>query len=94
MGVGCRLYHAGSPRGPAYDSHPWRKGCLHVRIDQVHYIAACFKEPVVTYAGVAFEHEPMLEPIHVAILGYACTLLRLSVGYVDRATVPPHTQVW
>ena len=93
MGVGCRLYHAGSPRGPAYESHPWRKGWLYFLADVVAYTEFCLQEQVLPQVGVTFQGEPMLEPIHVAILGHACTLLRLSVGYVDRATVPPHTQV-
>ena len=25
-GISCRLYLAGSPRGTAYERHPWRKG--------------------------------------------------------------------
>ena len=88
LGVGCRLYHAGSPRGPAYESHPWRKGWPLVSYDGVGYKNGCIQETVVPPVGTAFEGDTILH-MFVAILGHACTVLRFSVGYADRATVPP-----
>ena len=63
MGVGCRLYHAGSPRGPAYESHPWRKGWLYFVKDVVVHTSRCSNEAILPQVGVAFEGEPMLELI-------------------------------
>ena len=79
LGVGCRLYHAGSPRGPAYESHPWRKGWPLVSYDGVGYNNGCIQETVVPQVGFAFDSDPILstEPMFVAMLGHACTLLRL-----------------
>ena len=61
MGVGCKLYHAGSPRGFAYESHPWRKGWLYVFKDVVVYTSTSSNEAPLPQVGVAFECEPMLE---------------------------------
>ena len=79
MGVGCRLYHAGSPRGPAYESHPWRKGWPHVCFDGVDYTNTSIQETKSPQVGFAFDGEPILstEPMFVGMLGHACTLLRL-----------------
>ncbi len=92
MGVGCRLYLAGSPRGPAYESHLWRKGWPYVHVDIMDKKNGCIIEKVVPPDGGAFEGDTIL-PMFVAILGHACTVLRFSVGYADRAAVPPPTQV-
>ena len=67
MGVGRRLYHSGSPRGPAYESHPWRKGWPTVAPDAVSYTLCCVTYVIIVAVGVGYDGEPMC-----AMLGHAC----------------------
>ena len=83
------LYHAGLPRSPAYESHPWMKGWLNVVVDKLICNMSCVHVTFQAQVG-AFDGELLMA---IAMLAYACVLVGLSVGYADRATVPPHTLV-
>ena len=39
--VGRMFYHVGSPLGPTYESHPWRKGWPTVASEAVFYTISC-----------------------------------------------------
>ena len=87
--IGCRLYLAGSPRGTAYERHPWSKGwpiltqvaAYHI----LHHLSSSYK-CVVVDPGLAYDAE--LVP---AMSAHWCTLVGLSVGSVDLVNVPRHT---
>ena len=83
--VGCMLYHAGLPRSPAYESHPWMKGWLNVVVDKLICNMSCVHVTFQAQVG-AFDGELLMA---IAMLAYACVLVGLSVGYADRATIPP-----
>ena len=91
-GIGCRLYLAGSPRGTAYERHPWSKGwpiltqvaAYHI----LHHISSFYKCVVVDRA-LAYDAE--LVP---AMSAHWCTLVGLSVGSVDLVNVPPATHIF
>ena len=83
--VGCMLYHAGLPRSPAYESHPWMKGWLNVVVDKLICNMSCVHVMFQAQVG-AFDGELLMA---IAMLAYACVLVGLSVGYADRATIPP-----
>ena len=87
--VGCRLYHAGLPRGPAYESHPWMKGWLNVVVNKLICNMSCVHVTFQAQVG-AFDGELLMA---IAMLAYACVLVGLSVGYADRATIPPHSSL-
>jgi len=70
---------------PRLRKHPWMKGWPNVISDVFQSKISCVR--VTPYAQVgSFDGEPL-----TAMLGHACILVGLSVGYADRATVPPHT---
>ena len=75
MGVGRRLYHAGSPRGAVYESHTWRKGWPTVGHEVVSCTHCCVYEHGVVDLGVAYDKERMF-----AMHGHACRVLGLSSG--------------
>ena len=72
---------------PRLRKYPWMKGWPNVISDVFQSNISCVR--VTPYAQVgSFDGEPL-----TAMLGHACILVGLSVGYADRATVPPHTLV-
>ena len=90
-GMGCRLclggrlqvIPCGIAAGPRLRKHPWMKGWPNVLSDAFQSKISCVL--VTHYAQVgSFDGEPL-----TAMLGHACILVGLSVGYADRATVPP-----
>ena len=87
--VGCMLYHAGLPRSPAYESHPWMKGWLNVVVNKLICNMSCVHVTFQAQVG-AFDGELLMA---IAMLAYACVLVGLSVGYADRATIPPHSSL-
>ena len=73
----------GIAAGPRLRKHPWMKGWPNVVADVFTCNISCTHVQIDGRVG-AFDGEPLL-----AMLGHACILVGLSVGYADRATVPP-----
>ena len=73
--VGRMFYHVGSPLGPPYESHPWRKGWPTVAPEVVSCTHFCVYEHGVVDLGVAYDKE-----CPFAMHGHACRVLGLSSG--------------
>ena len=75
MNVGRMFYHVGSPLGPAYKSHPWKKGWPTVAPEAVLCTSSCS----LVYVCIDFVFSYDAKAVS-AMLGHACTMFGLSRG--------------
>ena len=75
MNVGHMFYHVGSPLGPAYKSHPWKKGWPTVAPEAVLCTSSCSLVYVCIDFVISYDAKAVS-----AMLGHACTMFGLSRG--------------